>query len=175
MIASRFRDEQDNLKRTGVPAGADPAVAEGFHVRGPAFKSTYQTDMGSSDRDAPIHRPVNDPVGGGLYFTTRDLAAGTTRQSKHAPGYMGHIPSFATGVAAQQGLGQTVHDTFHTKTNLADTYTRRVPGYTGHVPRFSTSTATDIHIPAGLGAPTETGRAAHVVLGHWASIGKAGV
>lgn len=38
--------------------------------------------------------------------------AGTTRLSSHVPGYMGHVPSYTVGVAAEQGLGQTKRDTF---------------------------------------------------------------
>jgi hypothetical protein len=103
------------------------------------------------------------------------MRAGTARQSKHAPGYMGHIPSFTGTQAAAQGLGQSKRDTFHSKTNLSDTFVRRVPGYGGHVPMFSASTAHDICMIRGQFAPTETSSADHVVQTYWKSKKAGGV
>lgn len=102
VLAARYREAQDAEKRRGVTAAtlrlmpaedvagaaadakaAAPATGDagesdggGFHVHGPRILSRYQHDMGAELDAGPAHRPVMNPVGGGLYSTTRDLMAG---------------------------------------------------------------------------------------------------
>jgi hypothetical protein len=88
MTTNRFRDKQDAERRAGVTAASlglcppsQPGIsAKGFHVHGPRALSSYNIDLGVSLSDGPSHRPINDPVGAGLWSTTRDLAAGMLLQ-----------------------------------------------------------------------------------------------
>lgn len=131
-----------------------------FDVMGPDAMTTLQRDFGKYGSN-PRTNPITLDVQEGLFTTTTELQQGTSRQSKHVPGYQGHIPSTNHGkVAAHvgspcfislsnlsslsffpflQGLGATKRDTFFAKTNLSDTYTRRVPGYSGHLPSAATT------------------------------------
>jgi hypothetical protein len=151
---------------SGSAEGGAGAV-EGFHLRGPQPRSSYQYDVGGSDAEGPAHRPTHDPVGSGLYTTTRDLLGGTTRQSKHVPGVGLHIPSTTFGHAGEHGLGQTVHDSFHSKTNLSETFNIRMPGFGGHKPTQAPDTAPEAQLIKGQFAPTETLRADHLIHSYW--------
>jgi len=106
-------------------------------------------------------------VGRGLFTTTRDLQAGTSRQSHHIPGTATHVPSTAAGAAGALGLGRVPHDSFHSKTNLSHTFNTRMPGYGGHVPTQAPDTAPAVQLIKGQFAPTEALAASHVIHRHW--------
>lgn len=137
-----------------------------FDIMQPDAMTTSQRDFGrygSNPRTHPISLDVQD----GHYTTTTELQQGTSRQSKHVPGYLGHIPSTHHGKVADHGLGATKRDTFHAKTNLSDTYVRRVPGYTGHLPAAATTASDAVDKPKGIAADSDYDKAAGNVESYW--------
>lgn len=148
---------------------SSPSRPVGFHLRGPQPRSSYQMDIGGSDADAPVTRPTHDPIGSGLYATSRDLMAGTTRLSHHVPGFCGHVPSVPGTTAGALGLGHKARDVFAAKTDLAATFQTRVPGYGGHKPSQAAEIAPEVQLVKGQFAPTETLRADHIIHTYWAA------
>lgn len=167
-IASKHRETQEATLRGALPTEDGAPVPATLVLHGPAPASRYQIDVGKPGT-GPHTRPLSDSIAAGMYQTTRDLLGGTSRQSKHVPGYQGHIPSYTYSVAAEQGLGSTTRDTFHSKTLLASTFTRRVPGYTGFLPDFDVGDTSEVKKPSGRDAATEAAAADHLVTQYWAA------
>lgn len=151
----------------GAGAGGETAglsaglTADKSGMAAAAAMSVSRRDLG------PQSRPVSDPVGSGIFQTTRDLAGGTSRLSKHPPGYAGHIPTAISGPAAEQGLGAHERNAFHSKTNLSQTFLTRLPGYMGHTPVHGSSPAVEVRMPSGPRAATEYQRSAHTISQFW--------
>ena len=106
-------------------------------------------------------------------MTTAELNAGTTRTSRHVPGFMGHVPASTFGPAAEQGLGHGQRDTFLGHTNLNQNFSRHIPGTSVYAPTSAINQTLKSNIAIGVAAPNETARMQGSVQSLWASV-KAG-
>ena len=94
------------------------------------IKSAMQIDIGMAG-DNPADRPYKNKTG--MYSTSQDMLAGTTRDTYHIPGYAGHIPaSKRNPIVMQQG---EMKQPRNVKNNLRLIYSHDLPGYTGHQPK----------------------------------------
>lgn len=102
-----------------------PKVLTNSNVR-----SAMQIDMGMAG-DNPADRPYWNKTG--MYSTSEDMLAGTTRDTYHIPGYAGHIPaSKRNPIVMVQGEMKKPRPI---KNNLRLIYSHDLPGYTGHQPK----------------------------------------
>jgi len=94
------------------------------------MKSAMQIDMGMAG-DNPADRPYTNKTG--MFSTSQDMLAGTTRDTYHIPGYAGHIPaSKRNPIVMLQG---EMKEPRPIKNNLRLIYSHDLPGYTGHQPK----------------------------------------
>jgi hypothetical protein len=103
LMAGAIRQAQLNgdATRRGLPEPIPrpgPPTASSLRLLGPEPLSTHDRDEGKFGSD-PCKRPVFENDIRGFHTTTKELVVGTTRVSKHVPGYMGHVPKFAGGAA----------------------------------------------------------------------------
>jgi hypothetical protein len=135
------------------PTGMDM----GFRLSGPPMATAYLRDVGAYG-DNPRERPTGEADSAGFVQTTRVLSQGTTRTSRHPPGYTGHVPSIPVGAAAEQGLGAHKRNTFHAQNNLSETVFTRVPGYGGHQPSYMLTATSVVVKPRGAEAESDVDR-----------------
>ncbi len=65
---------------------------------------------------------------------TNELTMGTTKTTKHIPGYNGYLPKTDLNPnALAQGQCEKTRETF-IKQNIVENYQVRIPGYSGHKP-----------------------------------------
>jgi hypothetical protein len=84
-----------------------------------------------------------------------ELTIGTTKTTKHIPGYNGYLPKTDLNpTATLQGLG-TVERTTFIKQNIVENYSVKLPGYSGHVPMSVLNDRGSIR-PSCLGTAGET-------------------
>ncbi|GLC75157.1 hypothetical protein PLESTF_001601400 [Pleodorina starrii] len=127
--------------------------------------STYGADYGGEGHD-PMTRQAPDKTVMTRLSTTRDLAAGTTRNVCHIPRYTGHIPAsaYATPEGAVQGEAAEPRPD-HKARSLPyqlDQYPRgRLPGYTGFKPQAARNVDPDhgVRIPSAVTTTGEQGLA----------------
>ena len=138
--------------RRGLPAPMPPAgpTTHGtFRLQGPLPMSSYGRDEGLYGSD-PCMRPVVEA--GVTYQTTKELAAGTTRASKHVPGFLGAIPSTS---ALEQGQPPS---SIRAHAHLS-AWTGRVPGTAVFAPGSVVNKKLDSKLYVGVRAPNEAARA----------------
>jgi len=158
--------------RRGMPIPIPPpgdTTVKNFRLQGPTPLSSYERDEGRYGSD-PCERPTSEPNARGFPMTTRELNTGTTRTSRHLPGFMGHVPASTFGPAAEQGLGHGDRDSFLGHTNLNQTFTKNVPGYAGYAPTSAINQTLLRNIEIGAKAMNETARMQGSVQSMWAAV-----
>ena len=134
---------------------APPAAApHEFRLAGAALCTSGMRDYGDYG-SAPAALDIAQPGIAGFAQTVRELAAGSTRQSRHPPHYTGHVPKEPHGASAEFGLGATARNSFHRSTNLIDNFASRVSGYTGYLPKAALNQTVDVDKVRGVEADSE--------------------
>jgi hypothetical protein len=174
MNVGTIRETQINSEaaRRGMPLPMPPAPATtsaNFRLLGPTPLSSYERDEGRFGSD-PCLRATAGPNVRGNPITTAELNAGTTRLSRHLPGFMGHVPASTFGPAAEQGLGHASRDSFLGHTNLNQNYSRHVPGTSVYMPTSAINQTLLPNLPFGVEAPNETARMQGSVQSLWAAV-----
>lgn len=140
-------------------------------VAGGPMVSAAGRDVGPLGR-VPARMPLRDPKTGGMASTTTDLAEGTSKGTRHIPGYAGYIAANAgKSVAGSHSFGGSARDTFHSKNNMGEAHTVRMKGYTGYMPKGHAIPA-DVDKPRGQFAATDTAAADSLVEAYWAARAK---
>lgn len=135
-------------------------------VSDPAKASAAALDMGL-DMANPQARPIM--AEGRLASSTLDLAAGTSKLSKHTVGYSGYVPSTVRTHAHDVAQRSEQRDSFLSRTSLTATFHTAKPGYSGCVP---TAGRAEIAHPASLLGATDYNRANAHVENYWAQAAK---
>jgi len=129
-------------------------------------------DVGPLGR-VPARMALRDARTGGMASTTTDLAEGTSKATRHLPGYGGFVAANAgSSVAGSHSFGGAPRDTFHAKNNLAEAHTVRMKGYTGYLPKGH-AIPSDVDKPRGQFAATDTAAADSLVEAYWTARAKA--
>eukprot|EP00747_Dinoflagellata_sp_TGD_P186886 gnl/TRDRNA2_/TRDRNA2_44248_c0_seq2.p1 gnl/TRDRNA2_/TRDRNA2_44248_c0~~gnl/TRDRNA2_/TRDRNA2_44248_c0_seq2.p1 ORF type:complete len:300 (+),score=49.14 gnl/TRDRNA2_/TRDRNA2_44248_c0_seq2:83-901(+) len=115
------------------PAAMDPSGAD----------TTYLEEFGKYGSNP---RDLVKPTDTVLPMMRSKLMDGTTKRTKHVPGYQGYIavsPGGSEQEAQERGSAERAAD----KTNVVQTFRRHVVGYSGHVPQ-------DVRNDRGVRLPT---------------------
>jgi hypothetical protein len=94
-----------------------PPSASDFKLGGPNLTTSNMRDFGDFNSD-PCNFPVHAPSLAGHPAASQELMAGTTRSSRHPPGYTGTLPLYDKGPMAEQGLGAHKRDVVMMKNNM---------------------------------------------------------